>query len=214
MRGGGGGAHTNRDRLRARAHARPPAGDDRRHRDERARALRRGALRAGHNPAADEDALAGAALISEWLPRVVAAPTIYNARTELLLGASHGWRGARGLDARARARDGAGGRRCLRAAARDAERHRASRRSSGSTRRSSLTRCAASARRSARRMIRPRASRSCRARRPDPPERARRTGARPPAARRLRGRARRQPREPEAGEPGGDRAASSCCVLR
>ena len=44
----------------------------------------------GHNPAADKDALAGAALISEWLPRVVAAPTDLHARTELLLGASHG----------------------------------------------------------------------------------------------------------------------------
>jgi len=44
----------------------------------------------GHNPAADEEALAGAALISEWLPRVVAAPTDLNARTELLRGACHG----------------------------------------------------------------------------------------------------------------------------
>jgi maleylacetate reductase len=44
----------------------------------------------GHNPAADEDALAGAALIAEWLPRVVAAPADLNARTELLRGASHG----------------------------------------------------------------------------------------------------------------------------
>ncbi|HUZ15734.1 MAG TPA: iron-containing alcohol dehydrogenase [Gaiellaceae bacterium] len=44
----------------------------------------------GHNSAADEDALAGAALISEWLPRVVAAPKDVRARTELLLGASHG----------------------------------------------------------------------------------------------------------------------------
>ena len=44
----------------------------------------------GHNPAADEDALAGAALIAEWLPRVVDARTDLHARTELLLGASHG----------------------------------------------------------------------------------------------------------------------------
>jgi maleylacetate reductase len=43
----------------------------------------------GHNPAADEEALAGAALISEWLPRVVAEPSDLNARTELLRGASH-----------------------------------------------------------------------------------------------------------------------------
>ena len=78
----------------------------------------------GHNPAADEDALTGAELISEWLPRVVAAPD-GSARAD---GAAarrlSRRRGARGLDARARARDGAGGRRCLRTAARDAERHR------------------------------------------------------------------------------------------
>ena len=44
----------------------------------------------GHNPAADEHALAGAQLISEWLPRVVAAPRDLAARTELLRGACHG----------------------------------------------------------------------------------------------------------------------------
>jgi maleylacetate reductase len=44
----------------------------------------------GHNPTADADALTGAALISEWLPRVVAEPANLHARTELLLGASHG----------------------------------------------------------------------------------------------------------------------------
>jgi maleylacetate reductase len=44
----------------------------------------------GHNPAADEHALAGAALISEWLPHVVGAPADLHARTELLRGASHG----------------------------------------------------------------------------------------------------------------------------
>jgi maleylacetate reductase len=44
----------------------------------------------GHNPAADEDALAGARLISEWLPRVVAAPHDLGGRTELLRGACHG----------------------------------------------------------------------------------------------------------------------------
>ncbi|HLX31810.1 MAG TPA: iron-containing alcohol dehydrogenase [Gaiellaceae bacterium] len=44
----------------------------------------------GHNPAADEDALAGAALISEWLPRVVESPSQLAARTELLRGACHG----------------------------------------------------------------------------------------------------------------------------
>ena len=44
----------------------------------------------GHNPAADEDALAGARLISEWLPRVVSTPRDLGARTELLRGACHG----------------------------------------------------------------------------------------------------------------------------
>jgi maleylacetate reductase len=44
----------------------------------------------GHNPASDQEALAGAALIAEWLPHVVAAPADLHARTELLLGASHG----------------------------------------------------------------------------------------------------------------------------
>ena len=44
----------------------------------------------GHNPAADEQALAGARLISDWLPRTVAAPEAREARTELLRGACHG----------------------------------------------------------------------------------------------------------------------------
>ena len=44
----------------------------------------------GHSPAADEHALAGAHLISEWLPRVVATPRDLEARTELLRGACHG----------------------------------------------------------------------------------------------------------------------------
>jgi maleylacetate reductase len=44
----------------------------------------------GHNPAADEHALAGARLISDWLPRVVPAPRDVEGRTELLRGACHG----------------------------------------------------------------------------------------------------------------------------
>jgi maleylacetate reductase len=44
----------------------------------------------GHNPDADEHALAGARLISQWLPRVVAEPQGREARTELLRGACHG----------------------------------------------------------------------------------------------------------------------------
>jgi maleylacetate reductase len=44
----------------------------------------------GHNPAADADALAGARLISDWLPRVVSNLRDLDARTELLRGACHG----------------------------------------------------------------------------------------------------------------------------
>ena len=43
----------------------------------------------GHNAAADEEALAGARLISDWLPRVVSAPDELEARTQLLRGACH-----------------------------------------------------------------------------------------------------------------------------
>jgi len=44
----------------------------------------------GHNAAADEEALAGARLVSDWLPRVVESPGDLQARTELLRGACHG----------------------------------------------------------------------------------------------------------------------------
>jgi maleylacetate reductase len=44
----------------------------------------------GHNPPADAHALAGASLISNWLPRAVAAPRDREARTELLRGAGEG----------------------------------------------------------------------------------------------------------------------------
>ena len=44
----------------------------------------------GHNPAADEHAIAGARLIAKWLPRVVQTPHDLDARTELLRGACHG----------------------------------------------------------------------------------------------------------------------------
>jgi maleylacetate reductase len=42
-----------------------------------------------HNPAADAHAVQGAALIGEWLPRVVASPQNLDARTKLLEGAMH-----------------------------------------------------------------------------------------------------------------------------
>lgn len=44
----------------------------------------------GRDPRADEAALAGAALIAEWLPRVVERPRDEQARTRLLEGAMHG----------------------------------------------------------------------------------------------------------------------------
>jgi maleylacetate reductase len=44
----------------------------------------------GHNPAADEQALAGARLVSDSLPRAVSAQRDLEARTELLRGACHG----------------------------------------------------------------------------------------------------------------------------
>jgi maleylacetate reductase len=43
----------------------------------------------GRNGAAEREALAGARLITEWLPRVVASPHDREARTELLRGACH-----------------------------------------------------------------------------------------------------------------------------
>lgn len=43
----------------------------------------------GHNPVADEHALAGAKLVGEWLPRVVESPQDLAARTKLLEGAMH-----------------------------------------------------------------------------------------------------------------------------
>jgi len=43
----------------------------------------------GHNPAADEEALTGAALICEWLPAVVDSPHEWDARQGLMYGACH-----------------------------------------------------------------------------------------------------------------------------
>jgi len=43
----------------------------------------------GHNPAADEHALAGARLIGDWLPRVVETPEDLAARAKLLEGAMY-----------------------------------------------------------------------------------------------------------------------------
>jgi maleylacetate reductase len=47
---------------------------------------------AGRNPEGDREALAGAALISEWLPRVVERPDDLEARRRLLEGAMHAGR--------------------------------------------------------------------------------------------------------------------------
>ena len=70
MQGGGGGAHLAGDRLRAGAHARPAARRVRRDGDERARPLRRGALRPGRTTRPTRRARRARALIAEWLPRV------------------------------------------------------------------------------------------------------------------------------------------------
>src|SRR5207245_2172458 len=43
----------------------------------------------GHNPEADEHALAGARLIGTWLPRVLDDPESLDSRTRMLEGAAH-----------------------------------------------------------------------------------------------------------------------------
>ena len=65
----------------------------------------------GRNPESDEHALRGAALIGEWLPRVVEAPGELEGRTKLLRGRDARRGRARRLDAGAGSRDGAGARR-------------------------------------------------------------------------------------------------------
>jgi maleylacetate reductase len=90
MRGGGGGAHPTaivyEPRLTLELPAETTVGTAMNALAHCAEAL----YVQGHNPAADEHALTGAQLISEWLPRVVAAPQELEARTELLRGACHG----------------------------------------------------------------------------------------------------------------------------
>jgi len=76
----------------------------------------------GHNPAADDHALAGARIISEWLPRVVSAPRDLESRTELLRGACHGGAALAGSTLALAHAIGTGDRRTLRAPARDPER--------------------------------------------------------------------------------------------
>ena len=89
MRGGGGGAHpaaiVYEPELTLDLPAEPTVGTAMNALAHCAEAL----YVQGHNPAADEHALAGARLISEWLPRVVSAPRDREARTELLRGACH-----------------------------------------------------------------------------------------------------------------------------
>ena len=120
--GGGGGARPRRDRLRRRPDARPAARRDGRHGAERARALRRGALRRSHRARATRCAFEGAELIARWLPRVVEAPHDLEARDRLLHGAAAAGEALGARRARARPRDGAGARRHLRPAARRDER--------------------------------------------------------------------------------------------
>jgi hypothetical protein len=79
-------ARSRRDRLRRRSDARVAAGRDRRHRAERARALRRGAVRPRLQPEGDKQALLGAPRIVYALPRVLDGGDY---REELLVGAMH-----------------------------------------------------------------------------------------------------------------------------
>jgi maleylacetate reductase len=89
MRGGGGGAHPTaivyEPRLTLGLPRDPTVGTALNALAHCAEAL----YVEGHNPAADGEALAGARLISEWLPRVVDSPDDLVGRTELLRGACH-----------------------------------------------------------------------------------------------------------------------------
>jgi maleylacetate reductase len=89
MRGGGGGAHpaaiVYEPELTLELPPEPTVGTAMNALAHCAEAL----YARGNNPAADEHALAGAQLISEWLPRVVSAPRDIESRTELLRGACH-----------------------------------------------------------------------------------------------------------------------------
>ena len=89
MRGGGGGAHpaaiVYEPRLTIDLPAETTVGTTLNALAHCAEAL----YAQGHNASADEEALAGARLISNWLPRVVSAPSELEGRTELLRGACH-----------------------------------------------------------------------------------------------------------------------------
>ena len=112
MQGGGAGAHPVAIVYDVDLTLDLPPDGDRRHGDERARPLRRGALRRrATTPNGDEQALAGAPLIAEALPRVLAdAARPRRARGAAARRDARGPR-ARARRARARARDGAGARR-------------------------------------------------------------------------------------------------------
>ena len=90
MRGGGGGAHPTaivyEPELMLELPAETTVGTSMNALAHCAEAL----YAEGHNDAADEHALAGSRLISDWLPRVVATPHELEARTELLHGACEG----------------------------------------------------------------------------------------------------------------------------
>jgi maleylacetate reductase len=89
MRGGGGGAHpaaiVYEPRLTIDLPAETTVGTALNALAHCAEAL----YAQGHNAAADKEALAGARLISDWLPRVTSAPEELEGRTELLRGACH-----------------------------------------------------------------------------------------------------------------------------
>ena len=80
---------SDRDRLRAEAHARPSARRERRHGHERPCPLRGGPVRRGPQPGGGRDALEGARLIGESLPSVLEDGNDLETRTTLLRGAMH-----------------------------------------------------------------------------------------------------------------------------
>jgi maleylacetate reductase len=90
MRGGGGGAHPTaivyEPELMLDLPAETSVGTSMNALGHCAEAL----YARGHNAEADEHALAGARLISDWLPGVISVPRDLESRTELLRGACHG----------------------------------------------------------------------------------------------------------------------------
>ena len=123
MRGGGGGAHNEAIVYDVELTLGMPRERDRRHGAERARARVRGAVREGpRSRGGSARARRRRAAISDALPRVLDDARRPCRTRGAAARRRQGRRGARAFRARARARDGAGDRRPLRAAARRAQR--------------------------------------------------------------------------------------------